>query len=192
MKSIDAIDETMPYKEFTDKELEYLVPYTLSRRGEKTDRKRWNPPRLPQARQEHGIQARDGEVFLIFFEDANSDWEQFAALASDRTISVDGTVHRRAVMLPFDETHAEHRISCRTNEGFLWVWNAYQYRGPQGQLRLWCCENFAGMLVEQLPNGYRYRCNEGRDDDDYDDLIFRIERTGNVELPVRGRRRKNP
>lgn len=46
--------------------------------------------------------------------------------------------------------------------------------------------NFAGMLVEELLNGYRYRCNEGRDDDDYDDLVFRIERTGIVE-PVRRR-----
>jgi len=38
------------------------------------------------------------------------------------------------------------------------------------------------MIGEKLSNGFRYRCNEGRDDDDYDDLIFRIETTGTVEL----------
>ncbi len=184
------MDDAVPDKEFTDKELEYLVPYTLSRRGEKTDRVRWNPPRLPEARQQHGIQAKDGEMFLLVFEDVNSDWEQFATLATDWTISVDGSVYKRAVMIPFEETHSEHRIHCRTKEGILWVWNSYQYRGTQGELIRWSCESFAGMLVEELPNGYRYRCNEGEDDDDYDDLIFRIERTGKVELPRRGRRKR--
>jgi hypothetical protein len=32
------------------------------------------------------------------------------------------------------------------------------------------------MIVEALPNGRRYRCNDGFADDDFDDLIFRLER----------------
>jgi len=43
--------------------------------------------------------------------------------------------------------------------------------------------NYAGMIVEKLPDGFRYLCNEGRDDDDYDDLVFRIETTGTIESP---------
>lgn len=182
--------DSVPYREFSDRELAYLLPYTLSRRGDKTERKIWNPPRISGVRQEHGINAKDGEIFLIFFEEANSDWEQFAHIESDRTITIDGTTYRRGVLLPYDETRAEHRIHCRTKEGILWVWNSYRYRTVQGSYRLDSCDNFAGMLVEELPNGYRYRCNEGRDDDDYDDLVFRIERTGKVELPRRGRRKR--
>ena len=35
--------------------------------------------------------------------------------------------------------------------------------------------NGAAMIVELLPNGRRYRCNDGLPDDDFDDLIFRVE-----------------
>jgi hypothetical protein len=36
--------------------------------------------------------------------------------------------------------------------------------------------NGAAMIVEEIPNGRRYRCNDGEPDDDFDDLVFRIER----------------
>jgi hypothetical protein len=33
------------------------------------------------------------------------------------------------------------------------------------------------MIIEQLPNdGRRYHCNDGEPDEDFDDLVFRIER----------------
>jgi len=184
----------MPYKVFTEEELEHLVPYTWRRRGNAVDRTRWNPPRVKGACQQHGIPVKDSEVVSLVFEDATSDWEQLVHLESDVETLVDARPYKRGVLIPYDLRHAKHRVACRTSEGKLWVWNVWQYRGPQGELRLESCENFAGMLVEELPNGYRYRCNEGRDDDDYDDLIFRIERTGVVEPPrrKRGSRRQTP
>lgn len=36
--------------------------------------------------------------------------------------------------------------------------------------------NGAAMIVEETPCGRRYRCNDGYADDDFDDIIFRIER----------------
>ncbi len=36
--------------------------------------------------------------------------------------------------------------------------------------------NGAAMIVEELPNGRRYRCNDGFPDDDFDDIVFRLER----------------
>jgi hypothetical protein len=32
------------------------------------------------------------------------------------------------------------------------------------------------MLLEDLPNGRRYHCNDGKADEDFDDIVFRIER----------------
>jgi len=174
----------MPYRQYTDEELDYLVPYILRRRGAKADRRLWNPPRSPRARQQHGIPVKDGEVLVLVFEAMNSDWEQLVHLESDVAVLVDGVSYTRGVLVSYDGGQSIHRIICRTKEGTLWVWNAWQYRGAQGELRLESCENFAGMLVEELTNGYRYCCNEGRDDDDYDDLVFRIERTGIVEPPA--------
>jgi len=36
--------------------------------------------------------------------------------------------------------------------------------------------NGAAMIVEEIPHGRRYRCNDGYADDDFDDIIFRLER----------------
>ncbi len=43
-----------------------------------------------------------------------------------------------------------------------------------GVMQSW--HNGAAMIVESLPNGRRYRCNDGDPDDDFDDIIFRLER----------------
>lgn len=36
--------------------------------------------------------------------------------------------------------------------------------------------NGAAMMIEEIPNGRRYRCNDGFADDDFDDIVFRLER----------------
>lgn len=43
-----------------------------------------------------------------------------------------------------------------------------------GVIHSW--HNGAAMIVEQLPSGRRYRCNDGFADDDFDDIVFRLER----------------
>lgn len=43
-----------------------------------------------------------------------------------------------------------------------------------GVMESW--HNGAAMIVEEIPGGRRYRCNDGYADDDFDDVIFRIER----------------
>jgi len=170
------------YRDLTEEELKRLLPFSYGRWPDRLDRKRWNPPRPPEAVQEHGIPASNREGSLLSFEDSRSDWRQLVHLETDREVEVEGVRYRKGVMLPFEYGRSV-KFMCLTKEGFLWVWNAWEYRDPQGSLRLMSHEHFSGMLVEELPNGFRYRCNEGRDDDDYDDLIFRIERTGIVGGP---------
>jgi len=173
------------YREFTEEQLEHLLPFSHRRSPKRLSRKRWNPPRLPDSRQEHGIPASNGEVFHLTFEDSRSDWKQLAHLETDKEIEVEGVRYKKGAMLPYEPGRSV-RIGCYTMEGMLWVWNAWQYTGAQGESRLESHENFGGMIVEEIANGYRYRCNEGRDDDDYDDLMFRIERTGEIK-PLRER-----
>jgi hypothetical protein len=52
------------------------------------------------------------------------------------------------------------------------VYNAWD--AGKGTTEAWV--GHAAMIVEELPNGRRYRCNDSQRDDDFDDLIFRIER----------------
>jgi hypothetical protein len=32
------------------------------------------------------------------------------------------------------------------------------------------------MIVEEIENGRRYRCNDGVPDDDFDDIVFTVQR----------------
>lgn len=164
------------YREFTKADLERLLPFSYRRAASKLDRKRWNPPRPAEAIQQHGIASDDGERFVLVFESANSDWEQLVHLETDRTVEVETATYQRGTLVRFSPNKLRVPIRCRTHEKVLWIWNAWSYRDRQGSQRLESLENYAGMLVEEMPAGYRYRCNEGRDDDDYDDLVFRIER----------------
>jgi hypothetical protein len=96
------------------------------------------------------------------------------------------------VVVFYSRDHPEFDLVVESKEGTLFVFNVWDYRPhevvePPGSVA--SHQNFAGMLVEELPNGNRYRCNEGRDDDDYDDLVFRIVRTGIEEPPRQSARR---
>ncbi len=39
--------------------------------------------------------------------------------------------------------------------------------------------NGAAMIVEEIENGRRYRCNDGYPDEDFDDIIFTVQRLRN-------------
>ncbi len=158
--------------------MERLLPQLSKRQPNKLTRLRTGLPRRTDAIWQHGIKANNGETFQLVLESANSEWQQLVTLDTDRAVEVDGKEYRRGVMIDYDPLHPEKTVVVRTEEGMLWVWNAWRYRRPAttGPWFLDSLSSYAGMVVEELPNGFRYRCNEGRDDDDYDDLIFRIER----------------
>jgi len=70
---------------------------------------------------------------------------------------------------PFE--HAE--FTCTTKDGHLHVWNVWNDGNVRHGIdrRL----NGAGMIVEKIEKGFRYRCNDGYPDEDFDDIVFRIE-----------------
>ena len=36
--------------------------------------------------------------------------------------------------------------------------------------------NGAAMIVEEIENGRRYRCNDGAPDEDFDDIVFTVQK----------------
>jgi hypothetical protein len=190
-------------KELTDKELQFLMPWSWRRNARSLRRTIHGLPRLPGARREHGIEAHDRERFVLKLESTSSEMIQGVSLVTDVDIRVAGTPYKHGMTIFFGpEANPElearpnflsqgtirnpdgHAIlfECRTREGMLWVWNVWEYYS-QGARIVLSHSMYSGILVEELPNGYRYRCNEGRDDDDYDDLVFRIERMGEIPPP---------
>jgi len=187
------------YRYLTDEELEYLLPMACAHSPDKIVRIRGHFPRVAGARLEHGIAAPDGEQFKLTLEAAKSDMLRGVHLATDLFLVLNGSRRGRQVALFFGEEEpveyearwkgdggdsvfggkgTEYIVECHSKEGMLWLWNVCAYYS-QGVRLIRGKEMFCGMLVEEVPNGYRYRCNDIQSDDDYDDVIFRIERIGN-------------
>lgn len=62
-------------------------------------------------------------------------------------------------------------ITCHTKSGCLHLYNIYD-RGRGRDSQSWS----SGMLVEDIPSGRRYRCNDVGFDTDFSRLVFRLER----------------
>ena len=79
-------------------------------------------------------------------------------------------------------------IKVFTKQDFVWVqniWeniNTYLIGSPTGETIEKSSKgtdyghNGAAMIVEEIENGRRYRCNDGFPDEDFDDIIFTIQK----------------
>ena len=90
-----------------------------------------------------------------------------------------GSVHTEAgirtrLCLWLDDPFCSVEVVGRTKDGHIHVWNVWNpghwWRGVRGRTY------GAGMIVEEIENGFRYYCNDGYPDEDFNDIVFRIER----------------
>ena len=92
-----------------------------------------------------------------------------------------GSVHAEAgirsrLCLWLDEPSRPVDLIGRTRDGHVHIWNAWQFEKATAAKGIHSGHYGAGMLVEGIENGFRYRCNDGYPDQDFDDIVFRIER----------------
>lgn len=85
-----------------------------------------------------------------------------------------GIKHRLCLWL--DEPFRPVEIVVHTREGHIHIWNAWQFVGGLSLKGIHSGHYGAGMLVEEIENGFRYRCNDGYPDLDFNDIVFRVER----------------
>jgi len=128
------------------------------------------------------IPAKLGEVFLVTIESTNSQYPQGVGISDG--VEVFGERLKRAVVweyfslppkkrkrkrssLPF-----QFKVQCRNKSGFLHFYNMAEVDGRQEWWHYASC-----MIPENIQNGRRYRCNDFQPNDDFDDIIFRVERT---------------
>lgn len=118
------------------------------------------------------ISVADREVLKLVFESTNSPWRQGVWLATDQVVVINN-VKCPSAELWYDTAPREVLIQCRTEENILWLYNIWD-DGNGRQSQAWT----SGMLVEELANGWRYRCNDIGFETNFDKLVFRLERTG--------------
>ena len=113
---------------------------------------------------------QDGERIKLTFEGMNSSWRQGVWLKSDKHLVVNQQ-ECPSVQLWQDTVPNQVLIECRTQDGCLHLYNIWD-KGNGRESQSWT----SGMLIEEIPNGRRYRCSDIGFDTNFDKLIFRIER----------------
>lgn len=111
-----------------------------------------------------------GQKIRIVFESAAADWRQGVHLSTEGTFGVNGRLVQAAVVLWQDTAPAEVILTVKSTHGRCSVKNVWDV--GDGVMHSW--HNGSGMIVEETAFGRRYRCNDGRADDDFDDLIFTL------------------
>jgi hypothetical protein len=112
------------------------------------------------------------KTLRLVFEGCNAEWRQGVVLRFEGKFRVNGQIIRRAIVLWQDTAPPTVDLEVIGKASTIEVKNVWDV--GDGVIHSW--HNGAAMIVEPLPNGRRYRCNDGLADDDFDDIVFRLER----------------
>jgi len=108
----------------------------------------------------------------LVFEACSAEWRQGVALRFEGKFKVNGQIIRRGIVLWHDTAPQAVDLEVNGKVSTIEVKNVWDV--GDGVIHSW--HNGAAMIVEPLPNGRRYRCNDGFSDDDFDDIVFHLER----------------
>ena len=125
----------------------------------------------------------NGDKLRISIEKTNSKYVQGLTVDIAGSCEVQGKVWKKGkgVKMVFweDSTMLDPQnieITVFTNTGFVWIQNIWESINHMGKKSIDSGHNGAAMLVEEIENGRRYRCNDGQPDDNFNDIIFTVQR----------------
>jgi hypothetical protein len=115
------------------------------------------------------------KAIRLVFEECKGKWRQGVSLICDGQFRINERLfegRKKGIGLWQDTAPPTIEIELVGPVQELEVHNVWDL--GNGVVHYW--HNGAAMIVEELSNGRRYRCNDGEADDDFDDLVFRLER----------------
>ena len=132
----------------------------------------------------------DGDRFVIKIEKTNSEWIQGVGLflfgiieiedlgkkAKDRTVFMENTAPKEiSIKLWRDRTNRKQPKRL-PKKGILGIKNVWEIKSLTEHPCVHSWHHGAAMIVEEIENGRRYRCNDGHPDDNFDDIVFTIQK----------------
>jgi hypothetical protein len=112
----------------------------------------------------------DKEIISVYFESKDSIWEQGIWLMTDMGIEVNDQ-RASSIVLWYGKTPSKVDICCHTNNGYLNLYNVWDKgNGMNSQ------SHSSGMIIEELANGRRYKCNDIGFETNFNKLVFRVEK----------------
>ncbi len=119
------------------------------------------------------ISVSNNEKFKLTFEKFGSKWRQGVIIKVNGSIFVNNEEFKGGeIVLLEDSSPKEVVFSIKSKDGKMKVYNVWDTGDGVMQAFL----NGAVMIVEKIQNGNRYWCNDAHPDEDFDDLVFRIEK----------------
>lgn len=109
----------------------------------------------------------------VTFEAVNSDWRQGVHLSTVGSFDVDGQKIKSALVLWQDTAPRDARIVVHSKNGICLVKNVWDI--GDGVMHSW--HSGGAMQISDVGERRIYECNDGRNDDDFDDLVFSINLT---------------
>lgn len=113
---------------------------------------------------------QNNDLISVYFESKNSTWEQGVWLMTDVEIEVNDQ-KAPSIVLWYGKTPKKVDLRCHTKDGYLNIYNVWDRgNGMNSQ------SHSSGMIIEDISNGRRYKCNDIGFETSFDKLVFRIEK----------------
>lgn len=127
---------------------------------------------------------RQGVMMALVHKDSKARWQPGAATGVSGHFVVNGQNidGSNGITIWQDEAPSIVEFEITGGPSIICVYNAWQSTtraaipGTTGRPIIDSGHNGAAIIVEELAHGRRYRCNDGKPNDDFDDIIFRLER----------------
>ena len=127
------------------------------------------------------LRIRNGDRFRVVIEELNSDWKQGVSLSlSKGRIRVADREFSKGIVLWEDTAPVSTEVIIVLGSRQVeWLYLKNVWDKGDGVIDSW--HNGAAMIIEELSERTnRYRCNDGYPDDDFNDIVFRIENLPNL------------
>jgi hypothetical protein len=123
---------------------------------------------------------KDGDTLLIAIEKTNSDCRQGLCLDITGQCEFEGKIFKKGtyIRMQFWEDTAPKQIKLKifTKKEFIFIENIWESSNYLGDKSTDSRRFGAAMKVEEIENGRRYRCNDWHPDENFDDIVFTVQR----------------
>lgn len=134
----------------------------------------------------------NGDILVASIEKSNSDCRQGLCIDITGSCEFEGKLIKqgKGIRMIFwsDTAPEEIKLKVITKKDFVRVYNIwektsrYPIGGPNGETVMKESKSLdygrygSAMIVEEIENGRRYRCNDWHPDENFDDIVFTIQK----------------
>jgi len=128
----------------------------------------------------------NGDILIASIEQTNSNYRQGFIIDVTGYCELDGEIVKKGkcvrMMFWQNTMPKQFKLKVFTKQDFVYVYNIWEETSfylAGGIIRRESIDYFvngAAMIVEEIENGKRYRCNDGEPDEDFNDIIFTVQK----------------